>query len=164
MEIQVLILGTECLDRATQLIGTLTHWIMDMGGRVQYLFQPKGLNEEGQPLKKLFMSQERFEVTAADYETVEVPFEILGTLVTHKASGFAGMAVEFVRHINGCFHVVVQPRGTLPKKGTPIASCEFDLRELTGEMIQKLTAEQHKKSIEDKPSPSEVPERRSYGL
>ena len=163
MDKTVLRLSTECTDKATGLVGTLTHWIMNMGGHVEYLFQPKGLNEEGQPLKKLYLCQERLSVKSSDYEHVDIPFEILGTQVSDKASGFTGMAISFIRHINGCFHVDVQPAGVLPEKGIPIRSCDFDLRMLTGEKIVALTEQEHKESVRSRPSPSEIPERRTYG-
>jgi hypothetical protein len=160
---RVLKLGTECRDKATALKGTVTHWIMNMGGGIDYLFQPKGLNEEGQPLKKLYLCQERLAVKETDFEMVEVPFEILGSKVTNKASGFTGMAVQFVRHPSGCFHVEIQPEGTLPKKGTPVTTNDFDIRECVGEKIPKLSEPQMKKSTAERPSPSERPERRTYG-
>jgi len=159
--IRVLKLGTECRDNATNLTGTLTHWLMDMSGRIEYLFQPKGLNEEGQPLKRLALCTERLSVKEEDFEAVDVPFEILGTQVTNKASGFTGMAVQFIRHINGCFHVEIQPKGTLLKKGTPIQSNEFDLRECVGDKIPTLTKKARKESITQEPSPSGVPVRES---
>lgn len=163
MDVRVLKLGTESRDKATGLHGTVTHWIMDMGGTIEYLFQPKGLDEEGAPLKKLYLCAARLEMQDSDYESVEVPFDILGSQVTDKASGFTGMAVRFVRHINGCFHVEIQPEGTLPKKGTPIQARDFDLlRGCIGERIPVLTEEEKQESQRRNPSPSEIPERPSY--
>ncbi|MFA5745160.1 MAG: hypothetical protein WC887_03030 [Candidatus Paceibacterota bacterium] len=153
-KVTVLKFGTEYLDKATELKGTLTHWILNMGGEVQYLFRPKGLDEEGQPIKQLFLCAERLDVQENDFETVEVPFDILGTICTDKASGFTGMAVQFIRHINGCFHIQVQPAGML--KGGPISNNDFDIRELTGDKIPVLT----EKEKEEIPlSPSEHPRR-----
>ena len=154
MELRVLKLGTECIDKATQLKGTLTHWIVDMGERVDYLFQPEGLNEEGQPLKRLFICLERLKVKEDDFEIVEVPFQILGTQVKNKASGFSGMAISFIRHINGCFHVTIQPSGRLKVKNTPIEPVDFDLRGCTGKAITQLSADEKKKSEEQNPSPT----------
>lgn len=163
MEVTVLKLGTECRDTATGLQGTVTHWVMNMSKRIEYLFQPKGLDEEGAPLKKLYLCAERLEVTSSDYETIEVPFEVLGSQVTDRASGFTGMAVQFIRHLNGCFHVEIQPEGVLPKKGTPIQSREFDLlRGCVGDKIPTLTEQEKKDSMQRHPSPSEIPERRVY--
>jgi hypothetical protein len=97
---------------------------------------------------------ERLETTFDQLELAEVPLEILGTIVTDKASGFTGMAINFVRHINGCFHVVIQPSGVLKKTGSPIEKAEFDLRGCSGKMIPKLSDEQLKKSKEKNPSPT----------
>lgn len=158
--VKVLKLGTECRDMATGLKGTLTHWVIDMGGVVDYVFQPKGLSEDGEPLKKHYLCLERLGVKEADFEIVDVPFEILGTQVADKASGFEGMAIAFIRHINGCFHVDIQPKGKLPKTGAPIRSHEFDLRSCTGEKIVELSKPALEKSKKEKPSPSDMPERR----
>jgi hypothetical protein len=127
---------------------------------IDYLFQPKGLDEDGEPLEKHYLCLERLSVKKADFEMVEVPFEILGTQVADKASGFNGMAITFIRHINGCFHVNIQPKGKLPKTGAPIRSHDFDLRSCTGEKIVELTKPELKKSRAEKPSPSDRPERR----
>jgi hypothetical protein len=162
MQIRALKLGTECQDRASGLTGTLTHWMMDMGQRIEYVFQPKGLNEEGQPLKRIALCAERLMVTESDFEPVQVPFEVLGTEATDKASGFTGMAVAFVRHINGCFHIEIQPQGMLAGKNIPIRSNEFDIRGCVGPMIPVLTVEQQDQSQRQAPSPMTLPERRSY--
>lgn len=163
MEMQVLKLGTVCRDRATQLEGTLTHWAIDLGQQIAYVFQPKGLDDEHQPIKRLFLCAARLEVNSeTDFETVDVPFEILGTPAADKASGFSGMAIGFVRHLNGCFHVEIQPPGSLPKGG-PIRSCEFDLRSCVGPMIPVLSGDELDASLRGKPSPTDVPARRVPG-
>lgn len=151
-EMRVLKLGMVCLDKATELTGTLTHWVMGMDKRVIYLFQPRGLDENGLPIKKLSLELERLTVVPEDFETVEVPFEILGSIVTSKASGFTGMGVEFIRHINGCFHVVIQPKGLSPKTKEPVRKCEFDLRECEGEKIKNPTGPELEKSKAARPS------------
>jgi len=156
MNAKVLKLGIQCRDKATQLQGTLTHWIINMGQRVDYLFQPRGLNEEKQPLPCIILEAERLEVKGRDWEEVEVPFEILGTQVTDKPSGFSGMAVEFVRHVNGCFHVVIQPAGKLGKSGKPIKKSEFDLRQCRGPMITELSEKNLKESKARRPSPMSI--------
>lgn len=160
--VQVLKLGTKCDDKATGLTGTLTHWIMNMSGNIDYLFQPYGLNEEGQPLKRLYLCLARLSYKESDFEKVEVPFQVLGTQVECSSSGFKGMAVAFIRHINGCFHVEIQPNGKIEKTGKPIASYECDMRECVGEMVPKLDEQQRKESVEKSPSPSEIPPRRTY--
>jgi hypothetical protein len=156
MLIKTIKLGTVCKDKATTLEGTLTHWQCDMGGRIDYLFQPTGINpDDGQPVRKIALEPERLEVPPDSHEEIDVPFEILGSLVRDKASGFAGMAVCFVRHINGCFHVGIQPPGVLAKTQSPIRKCEFDLRECAGEKIPVLTPEEKKRSEEQNPSPTD---------
>lgn len=152
--IRVLKLGTECKDRATGLIGTVTHWMYDMGGGIEYLFQPRGLDKMGQPLKRIYVCSARLSVKDSDYENVPVPVEILGSVVTDKASGFTGMAVHFIRHINGCFHVLIQPEGTLAGENTPIMAVEFDLRGCSGPMIKEMSETQKTESKEKTPSPT----------
>ncbi|MFZ2038859.1 MAG: hypothetical protein WAV11_02895 [Minisyncoccia bacterium] len=154
MQKRVLKLGTICRDKATGLNGTLTHWIIDMGRKVGYLFQPKKLDENGQPVPCLYLVEERLEIKESDFEIVEIPFEILGTTVTAKASGFTGMAIEFIRHINGCFHVVIQPSGLCEKTGAPIERHDFDLRECTGRKIIELKEAELERSKKKSPSPS----------
>jgi hypothetical protein len=153
-KIKVAKLGTVCKDRATELTGTLTHWIYNMDGHVDYLFQPKGLTEEGQPVDKLYLEIDRLKLKSGDFEDIVIPAEILGTQVTDKASGFTGMAVSFIRHINGCFHVAIQPKGLLAKNNSPIKRCEFDLRGCEGKEIKKLSEAEKKKSEKDEPSPN----------
>jgi hypothetical protein len=155
MKIRALKLGSVCTDRATDIKGTITHWILDTGRRIDYLFQPPGTNpEDGQPIMKIVLELERLETTKDQFEVVEVPFDILGSIVTDKASGFTGTAVSFIRHINGCLHVTIQPSGVLPKTRAPIHRAEFDLRGCVGKMIPKLTPKQLEKSIEKHPSPT----------
>ncbi len=153
-KIKVIKLGTFCKDKATELAGMLTHWLYDMEGRVSYFFQPKGLNEEGQPVDRLYLEANRLDVNEEDFEEVEVPVEILGTQVTDEGSGFTGMGVSFVRHINGCFHVFIQPKGVNKKNNSPIRKHDFDLRSCSGEMITKLSKEDLEKSKIEKPSPT----------
>jgi len=155
MKIRVLKLGIACTDKATELKGTLTHWVINMEGFVNYLFQPRGLNEEGQPMDPIYLSVKRLdEVREDDFETVEVPFEIIGTKVTDKASGFTGMAVEFVRYINGCFHVSIQPKGINSETKIPIQKRDFDLRSCTGKKIVELSKPKLAKSKKRAPSPT----------
>ena len=160
---KVLSLGVECRDKATGLTGALTHWIMDMGGAVSYLFQPKGLDERCQPLRKIAVCDARLEMPSdGGYETVEVPFEILGSEVTDSPSGFKGMATHFIRHINGCFHVEIQPEGTVPTKGCRIEPCEFSLLQCVGPQIPVLAREERATSVARAPSPDPRPAERTY--
>lgn len=157
MKIRVLKLGTVCKDRATQLEGTLTHWALTMDRHTFYIFQPKGLTEEGVPVRSLSFGAARLELpdsVDSCYENVEVPFEILGSTVTDKASGFTGMAVEFIRHINGCFHVAIQPAGQNVKTSAPVRAMDFDLRQCTGEKIVELSKAELQVSVKERPSPT----------
>lgn len=156
MKFSVIKLGTPCKEMATALSGMITHWTINMDRQVQYLFQPKGLDENGKPLKKMFCGPARLEAEGSNnFEEVEVPFEILGSRVTDKASGFTGTAVEFVRHINGCFHVAIQPAGLNAKTKAPFDRHEFDLRLCTGEKITLLSENELKQSRENTPSPTD---------
>lgn len=154
MKLIVLKLGTECRDKATGLQGTVTHWICNMEESVGYMFQPKMLDEEGQPVRKLYVTLERLEVEKDALEEIDVPLEILGSIVEDKASGFKGMGVELIMHISGCFHVTIQPEGVLPNKKTPISAHDFDLRRCVGDKIPKMTEEEIKQSEQTKPSPT----------
>ena len=154
MKIRVLRLGITCQDKATKLRGTLTHWVIGMGRQVRYIFQPRGLDDEGQPVKKLGLEEERLKVSEDDFEEVEVPFEILGTQVTSKSSGFTGMAVKFVRHINSCFHIAIQPEGVSAKTKMAIEENDFDIRECAGDAITELSEKELKESKRETPSPT----------
>jgi hypothetical protein len=132
---------------------------MEMDGEVKYVFQPAGLNKEGQPVNRSYLSAARLEVTEGDYELVEVPFEILGTTVRDDASGFEGMAISLIQHINGCFHVEIQPPGLLEESKMPVKACEFDLRRCSGEAIKSLTESEYQQSVKRNPSPEEMPDR-----
>lgn len=154
MKLEVIKLGTQCRDKASGLKGTVTHWMCNMGLEISYFFQPKGLDGKGQPLKRFLVCYERLDVKSSDFEEVEVPTEILGTQVTDKSSGFSGMAVDFIRHLNGCFHVFIQPRGLIKGDGSPVEVMDFDLRGCTGKMIQQLSEEEKKESQRKNPSPT----------
>lgn len=153
-KIEVIKLGTVCYDIATELDGTLTHWVVGMGCQVLYLFQPNGLDGEGQPVNNILLEIERLRYKREDLEKVEIPFEILGTIVKDKASGFTGMAVSFMRHINGCFHVYIQPKGVNAKTNSPIVRNDFDLRSCDGDMIKELNEKALARSKKKNPSPS----------
>lgn len=155
-KIKVLKLGQVFTDTATGLEGTLTNWYLDMEGRIDYYFQPRGINPEtGQPVGRQVLEGHRLTPIAdVNYEEIEIKFDILGSQVTDKASGFTGTAVALIRHINGCLHVVVQPKGVLPKTGEAIKRSDFDTRELEGEKIPKLGESALAHSKQTTPSPS----------
>lgn len=157
MKIRFVKLGIVCVDKATGLKGMLTHWIMNMSHTIDYIFQPKGLDEDGQPVPKILLDLQRLKVADEDFEMVDVPVEILGTEVEDKASGFKGMAVEFIRHVNGCFHVAIQPPGFSSKTKTAIKKCEFDLRQCAGAKIVELSKKELEASKCERPSPADHP-------
>lgn len=155
IKIKTIKLGSKCKDIATGSKGTLTHWICNMGRNITYIFQPEGCNPDtGQPVRSISLEIERLEYNKKDLENVEVPIEILGSIVRDKASGFQGMATEFMRHINGCFHVIIQPKGRLKKTNCAIDRNDFDLRSCEGDKIPKMTEEETEKSKKTRPSPS----------
>lgn len=152
-KLTILRIGSFNRDLATGLEGMITHLYYYQDGSFSYLLQPKGLNlETGLPLDKLSCERTRFE-RHDDTEEIEIPEEVLGTQVMDEASGFTGMATAFVRHTNGCFHVIVQPAGVLAKTGAPVERSDFDIRRLTGPAIQPLTPVQRKASEKKNPSP-----------
>lgn len=155
-ELRVLKLGTVLTDKATKMEGTLTHLIVGMDRKAEYLLQPRRLNDEGQPVLKLFIPEERMNgYKESDFHSLEVPFEILGSQVTDKASGFSGMAVRLVYHINGCFHAEIQPEGVNAKTGSCVETRDFDLRGCEGEKIPTFaTPEDVEKSQKVRPSPT----------
>jgi hypothetical protein len=152
---QVIRPGAVCTDIASGLEVTVTHWFIDMNHTFTYLTQPKGVNpEDGQPLDKVYLCGARLQHKPKDMVEVDIPVEILGSQVEDKATGFKGMGIELIQHINGCFHVVIQPKGVVKKTKQPIRRNEFDIRGCKGPKIPNLTKKQKKKSEEDKPSPS----------
>ena len=155
MKLKVLKLGTECTDHATGTVGTLTHWICNLSKSPVYIFQPKGLNPKtGLPVPMINMESERLEVQDEDWEEIDFPIEILGTEVTDKPSGFTGSAVGFIRDINGCFHVYIQPSKVLKETNSLVDRQDFDLRQCTGPAIKKMTDEEKDKSKKYTPSPA----------
>lgn len=128
--------GTRCRETATGLDGTVTHWICKVSQTIDYVFQPKGLNpEDHTPINRYRLELEQLDSIPEDsYKDFEVPVKILGSQVTDCVSGYTGTAVGFVLHLHGCFHVIIQAKGTV-KDGGPIQRIEADLRECEGEQI-----------------------------
>lgn len=157
LKIKVLKLGKVYKDIATQLQGMLTLWAITLDRHVLYVFQPKGLDENGMPVMRLLLGEARLVPTPNDdnhHEEVEVDLEILGSIVTDKASGFTGTAIELVYHVNGCFHVVIQPAGLTEKTKEPIKTAEFDIRQCTGRKIKELSPPALQESKVKRPSPA----------
>lgn len=154
MNIKMLKIHTGCQDTATGLEGTITHRTIDMSGNVKYLHQPKGLNPEtGAPVESVYLEHSRLNTQDNDWESVEVPMEILGSQVTHDASGFTGMGIMFIQHPHGCFHIKIQPAGVIEKTRCPIEAREFALVGCSGEKIKKLSPEEKKAEETKRPSP-----------
>ena len=154
-KVKVLKSNVDVTEKATGLIGRCTHWLMDTDHTIKYLFQPRGLNpKNGEPISAKVVPPSRLQASKKDYEKVEVPVKILGTQIRDDASGFTGMAVEFIHHPNGCFHVRIQPKDVIEETRSPIKSLDFDLRQCSGEAIQKMTEEELRDSKEKKPSPA----------
>jgi hypothetical protein len=142
-------------DTTTRLVGMVTHYQVEMNGNAYYRFQPKGLNPEtGTPVDGLWLVENRLD--GGKRVDVELPMQVLGTEVEDLASGFKGTAIALVLHTTGCVHVQVQPKGTLPKTGAPIAAQDFDIRRLKGNAIPVLTEEEEDADIKRRPSPSPV--------
>ena len=100
------------------------------------------------------MEKDRFSnLKPLDFEEIEIPLEILGTEVKDKVTGIKGMAVSFLRHVHGCFHVYIQPKGK-PNATSVIQKNDFDLRGCEGPAIKKLSKKEIKKSQNEEPSPS----------
>lgn len=157
-------LSKPCKDIVTGLNGMVTHHIILMDNTVSYIFQPKGINpEDGQPVQRIIVVQNRIIASENDYENIEVPIEILGTEISDKASGFSGTAIELVRYTHGCFHVIIQPKGKLRRTNSTIKHSEFDLRQCEGPMIKQLDATQIKESQKKNPSPDPSYRHREVG-
>lgn len=158
-------LGTTCRDSATGLMGMITHLLVDSDLKLSYAFQPRGLDDKGQPLSRHLVEVSRLIGLKEDsYENIESPVEVLGTQVSDKASGFSGMAVGLVYHISGCVHVVIQPKGRVKKTGQPISTADFDLRRCEGPAVPCLTPDEVANSQQKKPSPTggKFPERQVF--
>lgn len=152
-------LGSEVIDAATGLTGTLTHLQIEMNGNRWYHFQPRGLNpENGQPVTGQWIVPNRINRPGPEKaeDSVDLPLAVLGTHVEDAASGFNGMAVALTLHINGCVHFDVQPKGVQEKSGAVIKPCNFDLRRLRGAAIRVLGDFELEASRRQTPSPEDV--------
>lgn len=146
-------LGSNVTDTATGIEGMATHLQIEMNMAEYYQFQPRGLNpKSGQPVDRMWLVEERLE-GGTIVDDMNLPTHVLGTIVEDEASGFTGMAVSLVLHINGCVHFNVQAKG-LQDTGAPIETCNFDIRRLKGEMINPMTPEEQKQDEVERPSPS----------
>lgn len=145
-------LGITVTEIATGLKGYLTHLQVELDQRQFYAFCPIGLHSEtGKPLKSHWIVAERIKQPVKWIE-IDMPVDILGTIVTNKASGFKGMATALILHVNGCIHVQLQARGAL-KAGEIAPACDFDIRECEGPAIKALSQKNLSESKRVKPSP-----------
>ena len=155
MILKLIELGTKVEDKASGIEGMLTH-VQLCDQTVHYLFQPKGISPEtGQPVKPDWITEDR--VKGGKKIDMDIPMEILSTIVTDKASGYKGYVIALTRHINGCVHALVQAKGTVKATGNLIEPTDFDIRRLSGRKIPKLTQTQKKKSEKKHPSPAGCP-------
>lgn len=147
-------LGIMCTDTVTGLKGMLTHFHVELNGARFYNFQPHGLNPKtGQPQEMLWIVEGRVS-GGQDVDEPDLPVNVLGTQVQDKASGFSGTATALTLHINGCVHIIVQPKGRLAETGDTIKQHEFDIRRLVGDAIKALTEDEYQKDIVKRPSPA----------
>jgi hypothetical protein len=122
-----------------------------MDESVGYFFQPQGLDENGKPYDALHVKAQHLDVSPKDFHEIDVPMNILGSIVTDDLSTFTGMAMAFYWHLNGCLHVFLQAPA---KDGKVLSPVEFDLRHCSGDEIPKLTEAEVAASEKDKPSPA----------
>lgn len=146
-------LGSTAIDLATKREVTITHLNVDSGGEVQYYAQPKGLTEDGRPLRPIMVTGSR--VPDAPEDELLAPLNVIGSVVTDKASGYTGTATGLFYHIDGCCHVVAQSDGTT-SKGEVVESQEFNILRLEGEEIEPLTEEEAEEERAARPSPTGV--------
>lgn len=150
-------LRSKVTDSGTNTHGMLTHSIHTGDGSLRYAFQPHGLDEETkEPLKRIILDPTRIKGDNIPTEEVELPMEVLGTMVTDTASGFSGMAIQLCRHTHGCVHVLVQSQERT-KSGGSVDPCDFNYIQLEGDAIPKMTEEEIKAEQVKKPSPSDLP-------
>ena len=152
MKIRLLKLGTIVKDTPTGVKGMLTIASMDMDKNINYIFQPCSLNPTtGQPSDRIQVVENR--IKGGEYEEIDLPVQILGTIVEDKATNFRGTAVCLDYHISGCVHFDVKPAGLIKKTGCTIDAYNFDIRRLVGAEIPKLTEEKLEESKKSTPSP-----------
>jgi hypothetical protein len=143
-------MGGVVKDSATGLKGTVRVIHIDMDDRVQYLVQPRGLNDDGQPVNGFWAAGQRLSGGGADMQ--QIPW-VLGGHLRDTITGFAGMAVGLYLHESGCTHVDIQPPGTT-KAGDPVPAMDFDIRRLKGKALEVEKPEKVAASKAEKPSPS----------
>jgi len=163
MKQDILELGKPVKDSFTGMVGILTHYQLYGNDNTFYLFQPKGLvKATGKPLPSFWLTDDRIMGVKIGktthhkvWQTKELPIEIIGTKVKVPNYAFGGTVTSIELHINGCIHAYVQPSG-LQDTGERFGQYNFDMRELTGRAITKLTKKEEEKSKVRTPSPAPV--------
>jgi hypothetical protein len=150
-------LGTDCFDTGTGLPGMATHHQFELDGSKATAFQPHGLNpENGEPLRPFWVAPSRLQGEEIVLNKSKLPFQVLGTHVEDRATGFEGIAITLTLHLSGCAHFDVQPQGKHPKTGAPVKAQNFDYRRLKGPAIPDMTPAELAKSHVETPSPMDV--------
>lgn len=148
-------LGKPVTDIATGMKGMLVHMQYYLGGNLFYNFQPLGLDKKtGLPLGSFWVGKDR--IKGLETEEVELPTEILGTIVTDEASGFTGTATAIVLHISGCVHIEITPADT-DEHGCAVKAIDLDIRRLKGKAVKIMTEPERKRDQQQRPSPAPMP-------
>lgn len=153
-------LGTIVKDKASTTDGMLTHLVIHIGGNLEYIFQPKGLNPKTRaPVERIIVQGARIQNGEELEMDMTYANAILGTQ-GEDFTGFKGIILNLVYHINGCIHIGIKPEGVSEDTGNTYDPQEFDIRRVKGEAITPLTEEELRKSIVETPSPEGQPLRR----
>ena len=155
MKIRALQLGSVCKDKATGIVGTITHILINIDYAAEYVLQPHGINpQDGQPIHRLIVGLRRLTVKKGKIADIDAPTEVLGSKVKDKTSGVAGMAIGLVLFKSGCTHVAVQPSKILSSTRSPVDRVEFPINDCIGKKVPKLSKAELKEDIKKKPSPA----------
>lgn len=153
---KLLKLGAIVRENISNLDGMLTHVIIYIGGNIEYMFQPRGINPRTmKPIDMILVQGAR--IVGGKYEEINVPIEILGEKAEDIATGFKGKVTSIIYHINGCLHISIKPEGIVKSTGSPIDSVEFDIRRVKGLKFKPLSEKEMEVSKEKTPSPMSIP-------
>lgn len=132
---KVLKMGTTVVEIASDRKGHLDGISIGVNLSVVYKFIPNELNKGGiQHSYNVYGEM----IKGAPSVEVDLPVEVLGSMVTDIYSGFTGMAVQMAVHLNGCVHFWVQG-GNLDDDGTLASPQDLSILQLTGKKITKKT-------------------------
>ena len=153
---EIIKLGQIVTDKFTETTGMLMCFNIDTIGNELYLFQPKQISPKTlAPVGVFWLTADRLGEVLK--EKVELPTEILGTIVVDEATSFKGSVIDITYHLNGCVHVNIKAAGIIPETGSTIDTYEVDYRRLSGEFVNKMTEAEVTKSKKEKPSPVFTP-------